>query len=315
MQRSSPRASAGLSMLAASMAPSAAPAPTSVCSSSMKRMILPCRGLDLLEHGLEPILELAAELGAGDHGRQVQRDELLVLERLGDVAAHDALGEALDDGGLADAGLADEHGVVLGAAREDLHHPADLLVAADDRIDLAAPGERRQIARVLLERLELALGIAIGDALVAAHARQRLEELVVAHARALQEALHVLVGLGGGEEHVLGGDEVVLEGLGLVLGLLQDGEGAAREVGLRAAADARVGVDLCVEGAQDVRRIGARLLQERPADAVRPDRGSRGAGAPDRARGSRAGWRDPPRYARPPGPSWSFGRVSWHLGN
>ena len=36
---SSPRASAGLSMLLASMAPSAAPAPTSVCSSSMKRMM------------------------------------------------------------------------------------------------------------------------------------------------------------------------------------------------------------------------------------------------------------------------------------
>src|SRR5260221_3247488 len=36
---SSPRASAGLSMLDASTAPSAAPAPTSVCSSSMNRMM------------------------------------------------------------------------------------------------------------------------------------------------------------------------------------------------------------------------------------------------------------------------------------
>ena len=42
MQRSSPRASAGLSMLAASAAPSAAPAPTIVCSSSMKRITWPC---------------------------------------------------------------------------------------------------------------------------------------------------------------------------------------------------------------------------------------------------------------------------------
>ena len=38
---SSPRASMGLRMLAASMAPSAAPAPTSVCSSSMNRMMSP----------------------------------------------------------------------------------------------------------------------------------------------------------------------------------------------------------------------------------------------------------------------------------
>ena len=39
--RSSPRASIGLSRLPALTAPSAAPAPTIVCSSSMKRMILP----------------------------------------------------------------------------------------------------------------------------------------------------------------------------------------------------------------------------------------------------------------------------------
>ena len=41
MQCSSPRASAGLSMLPASIAPSALPAPTIVCSSSMKTMMSP----------------------------------------------------------------------------------------------------------------------------------------------------------------------------------------------------------------------------------------------------------------------------------
>ena len=41
MQCSSPRASMGLSRLPASMAPSALPAPTTVCSSSMKRMTSP----------------------------------------------------------------------------------------------------------------------------------------------------------------------------------------------------------------------------------------------------------------------------------
>jgi hypothetical protein len=50
----------------------------------------------------------------------------------GHVAGDDALGEALGDRGLADAGLADQHGVVLGAAREDLDDAADLVVAADD---------------------------------------------------------------------------------------------------------------------------------------------------------------------------------------
>ena len=72
--------------------------------------------LDLLQHRLEPLLELAAVLGAGDHRGQVQRDQPLAPQGLGHVAGDDALGQTLDDGGLADAGLADQHGVVLGAA-------------------------------------------------------------------------------------------------------------------------------------------------------------------------------------------------------
>jgi len=42
--------------------------------------------LDLLDTGLEPLLELAAEAGAGDERAQVERQDALVLERLGDVA-------------------------------------------------------------------------------------------------------------------------------------------------------------------------------------------------------------------------------------
>ena len=72
--------------------------------------------LHLLEHGLEALLELAAVLGAGDQRAHVERDDALVLQALGHVAAHDALRQAFDDGGLAHAGLADQHGVVLGAA-------------------------------------------------------------------------------------------------------------------------------------------------------------------------------------------------------
>ena len=92
---------------------------------------------DLLHHLLEALLELAAVLRAGDEGRQIQRVDLLALEQLGDVGVRDALGEALDDGGLADARLADEHRVVLRAAREDLHDPLDLGLATDDRVELA----------------------------------------------------------------------------------------------------------------------------------------------------------------------------------
>ena len=61
----------------------------------------------------------------------------------GHVAGDDALGQPLDDGGLADAGLADEHRVVLGTPGQHLHDPADLGVAADDRVELALAGRAR----------------------------------------------------------------------------------------------------------------------------------------------------------------------------
>ena len=112
----------------------------------------------------------------------VERDDLLVLQALGHVLPDDPLRQPFDDGRLADAGLADQHRVVLGAAREDLDDAADLLVAADDRIELALARELGQVAAVLLERLIRALGILRGHALVAADRRQRLEDRVLRRA-------------------------------------------------------------------------------------------------------------------------------------
>jgi hypothetical protein len=115
---------------------------------------------DLLHHLLQALLELAAVLGAGDQGRQVERVDLLVLEQLGTSEFGDPLGQALDDGGLADAGLADQHRVVLGAPREDLHDPLDLGLAPDDRVELALGGQLGQVATELVEQLGGLLALA-----------------------------------------------------------------------------------------------------------------------------------------------------------
>ena len=115
--------------------------------------------LDLLQDRLQALLELAPELGARDQGTEVEPDDALVLERLRDVAADDPLREALDDGRLADARLADQDRVVLGPPREDLHDPADLVVATDHRVELAGARLGGEVAAVLLERLVRALGV------------------------------------------------------------------------------------------------------------------------------------------------------------
>ena len=100
-------------------------------------MICAVRLGDFLEDGLQALLELAAVLGAGDQRAQVERDDALVLQALGHVAAHDALRQAFDDRRLADARLADQHRVVLGPPREHLDDAPNLLVATDDRVELA----------------------------------------------------------------------------------------------------------------------------------------------------------------------------------
>ena len=67
------------------------------------------RPADLVHHRLDALLELAAVFRAGDHQGEVEGDDFLVAEDFRHVAGGDFLGEAFDDGGLADAGFADEH--------------------------------------------------------------------------------------------------------------------------------------------------------------------------------------------------------------
>ena len=153
---------------------------------------------DLLEDGLEALLELAAILGARHQRTHVEREDLLVLESFRHVATDDALRQPFDDGRLADAGLADEHRIVLGTPGQHLDHAPHFLVAADDRIELALAGQLRQIAAVAGERLVGRLRVLRCDALVAAHLRERPVERVLGRTVALQE-------LGGGRAPRLGG--------------------------------------------------------------------------------------------------------------
>ena len=109
-------------------------------------------GGDLGERGLHPLLELAAVLGAGEHAGEVQRHDAGVAQRLGHVAVGDPQREALGDRGLADAGLADQHGVVLAPAGEDLDRLLDLVGAPDHGVDAAVRRVGGQVAAELVER-------------------------------------------------------------------------------------------------------------------------------------------------------------------
>ena len=85
--------------------------------------------LHLVYDGLQPFFELTAELGAGDESAHIKGNYAFAAENLVHIFRSDALGQPLRDGGLAHARLAYDGGIVLGAANQGLHQPADLFVA------------------------------------------------------------------------------------------------------------------------------------------------------------------------------------------
>jgi hypothetical protein len=128
---------------------------------------------DLVERLLEALLELTAVLRARNHAGEVERDDAGARQRRGHVALDDAPGQTLDDRGLADAGLADEDGVVLPAAGEDLDGLLDLLLAADHRVDAALAGLAGEVAPELVERGGLAVVLLLPGARSALHGSHR----------------------------------------------------------------------------------------------------------------------------------------------
>ena len=189
---------------------------------------LPVRAGDLGQDRLEAFLELAAILRTGNHRRHVEGHQALVAQGLRDVARDDALGEAFDDGGLTDAGFTDQDGVVLRTPGQDLDDATNLVVAPNDRIELAFARHLGQVPTVLGQSLERPLR---GSGEVIGSGRSWASACVRASAVA-PPAVRIRPRLGIGrcqsDEQVLGGNVLVSRALRALLRILNDGEQRAR---------------------------------------------------------------------------------------
>ena len=121
----------------------------------------------VVEHGLHALLELAPVLGARDQRAHVERQQPPVFQSFRHFPVDDALRETFDDGGLADAGFADEYRVVLRAPLQYLDGAANLVVAADHGVELALLGPLGEIDGVLLQGLPVLFGVGVGNGLAA----------------------------------------------------------------------------------------------------------------------------------------------------
>ena len=178
---------------------------------------------DLFQHGFQTIFEFAAELGARHDGAKIQRRQPLIAQLLRYVAFHDALRQTFHNGRFADAGLTDQHRVVLRAPAQHLHHTPDLVVAANHRVELAAPSHVDQIQRIALERLVLRFRILIRDPLRTTHRNQGLQNRVVVGACAIEQVSRwILLLLRNGQKQMLGRNEFVFKLFSLVEGRLKN---------------------------------------------------------------------------------------------
>src|SRR5690606_34154863 len=251
---------------------------------------------DLLRDLLEALFEVAAVAGSGDERAEVERVDLLVLQRLGDIALDDRLGEALDDGRLADAGLADEDGVVLRAARQDLHDALDLLLAPDHRVELSVARRLGEVATELVENLRTLGGSGLlvlllaarrdADGLLALVAREQLDDLLT-HLVEVCAELHEHLGgdaltlADEAEQDVLRADVVVAELERLAQAQLEHllRAGRERDVAgglLLTLADDVLhllahGVERYAEGLEGLRGNAFALVDEAEQDVLRTD--------------------------------------------
>ena len=224
---------------------------------------------DFGEHGLQPLLELAAVFRAGDQRAHVERHQLLVLQRLRHVAIDDAQRQSFDDCRLADARLADQHGVVLGAPRQHLDGAADLVVAADHRIELARAGVCREVARVFLQRIIGLLGTcriggaALADVIDDLVQRLRRDAGFGENVRGLGRLLH-----GQRLQQPLDGDEAVAGFLGQIFRGGEDLGERLRQIELPVAAfDLRLRFECRLDAELDVARASAGALDQRGSKA------------------------------------------------
>ena len=106
--------------------------------------------LHLIQYGLQTLLEFTPVLGAGNQRTHIQRENLLILQRIRHVSLGDTLCQSLNSRGLADTRLTDQAGVVLGFPGQDPHHVPDLLITTDDGVELLGLGPLHHFVSVLV---------------------------------------------------------------------------------------------------------------------------------------------------------------------
>ena len=135
-----------------------------------------------IDNSFKTLLKFALIFGACDERAHVERINLLGAEILWHIASYDTVSQTLGDGCLTGARLANEHRVVLGAARKNLKHAPDFLVTSDHRVEFACAGTLVEVDGILRKRVVGFFGSLVGGFLALAQLFDGCGELFLAKA-------------------------------------------------------------------------------------------------------------------------------------
>ena len=196
---SSPRASIGLSRLDASIAPSAAPAPTTVCSSSMNRTIWPSESLISLSTAFRRSSNSPRNFAPATNAPRSSATTRFSFSPSGTSPRTMRCASPSTMAVLPTPGSPISTGLFL--VRRDSTWMTRRISSSRPMTGSSLPGARvsGQVAAVLLQRLVGRLRVLRCDALAAADLLERLEDRLVARAELFQEPLGVTAGAARGQ--------------------------------------------------------------------------------------------------------------------
>ena len=237
---------------------------------------------DFLQHGFQPLLELATELRAGNQRAHVERHQALLFQAVGHIAIDDAQRKSFRNRGLAHARLADQHRIVLRPARQHLDAPPDFLIAPDHRIKLARARRLGEIARILLQRLVLFLGRRGVRRAPLAQLGDGLDQRAGRRPGGVQRVGRLVLHLGRRQQQPLHGDIVVARRLRVFLRHLEQPREILAQARLRAARALRMRGQQLVDigmrqlgiapgGANEIQRKAVAVREHRLDQVFRQD--------------------------------------------
>ena len=113
---------------------------------------------DLIQHTFQSLFKLTAIFGARNQTAHIERHQLAVFKAVWNVAIGDSDGQSFGNGGFTHTSLANQYGIIFGAARQYLDRAADFFVAADDGVKLALTRDLGQIAGEFFQRVITVFG-------------------------------------------------------------------------------------------------------------------------------------------------------------